>query len=74
MGQSKFISQAVSISGADPTTGHSILLAPNTAPVVGTNFDATAALQLDLFAKFSVSDPANAITLMQYEVQSNVGY
>ena len=49
-------------------------MAPNTAPAVGTNFDATAALQLDLFAKFSVSDAANAITLMQYEVQSNVGY
>jgi hypothetical protein len=74
MGQSKFISQAVSISGADPTTGHSIVLAPNTAPAVGTNFDATAAMQLDLFAKFSVSDAANAITLQQFEAQSNVLY
>ncbi len=74
IGQSKFTSQAVSVSGADATTGHSTLLAPNTAPVVGTTFDATAAMQLDLFAKFSVSDPANAITLMQFEAQSNVLY
>ncbi len=74
IGQSTFTSQAISVSGADPTTGHSVLMAPNTAPVVGTTFDATAAMQLDLFAKFSVSDAANAITLMQFEAQSNVGY
>jgi hypothetical protein len=70
MGASRFVCQAVSVSGADPTTGHSILMAPNTAPAVGTNFDATALQQLDLFGKFSVSDAANSITLEQYEVFS----
>lgn len=74
MGQSVFFSQAASVSGADPTTGHSLLLAPNSAPAVGSNFDSTAALVLDLFAKFSVSDAANLITLHQYEVLSNVLY
>jgi len=72
MGQGWCASQALSVSGADPTTGHSILLTPNTAPAVGANFDSTAALVLDLFGKFSISDPANSITLHQYEVQSNV--
>lgn len=70
MGQSMFVSQAISVSGADPTTGHSVLMAPNTAPTVGSNFDATSLMQLDLFAKFSVSDAANSITLEQYEVFS----
>lgn len=70
MGQSVFTSQAVSISGADPTTGHSILMAPNTAPAVGSNFDATALQQIDLFGKFSISNAANSITLEQYEVFS----
>ena len=74
MGQGTFMSQAVSISGADPTTGHTMLLIPNSAPAVGTNFDSTVAQIVDMFAKFSVSDPANAITLHQYEIQSNVLY
>lgn len=70
MGQSRFMSQAASISGADPTTGHSFLMAPNSAPAVGNTFDSTSALVLDLFGKFSIADPANAITLHQYEAQS----
>lgn len=74
MGQGLFFSQAISISGADPTVGHSFLLAPNSAPAVGTAFDATAALVLDMFAKWSIADSANSITLHQYEVQTNVLY
>ena len=74
MGQAVFFSQAASISTSDPTAGHSFLMAPNSAPAVGSNFDATAALVLDMFAKFSIADALNAITLHQYEVQSNVLY
>lgn len=74
MGQGTFMSQAVSISGADPTTGHSMLMIPNSAPVVGTNFDSTVAQVVDLFGKFSVSDAANSITLHQYELTANVLY
>ena len=70
MGASKFTCQAINISGADTTTSHPVLMAPNTVPTVGTSFDATALMQLDLFAKFSVSDAANAITLEQYKVFS----
>lgn len=74
MGQGRFDSQAASISAADPTSGHSFLMAPNSAPAVGNNFDATAALVLDLFATFSIANAGNAMTLHQYEVQSNVLY
>ncbi len=74
MGQSRFMCQAVNVSGADPTTSHSFVMAPNTAPAVGTTFDSTAALVLDLFGKWSVGDTANSITLHQYEVQTNVLY
>lgn len=74
MGQGRFVSQAANISGADSTTGHSVLLTPNTAPALGTAFDATAAEQLDLFAAFSTANTGNAITLHQYEVQTNITY
>lgn len=74
MGQGIFFSQAASISGADPTTGHSLLLTPNTAPAVGNTFDSTASLTLDCFAKFSVADPANAVTLHQFKVQGDPLY
>lgn len=69
-GQGIFFSQAANISGADPTTTHSMLMAPNSAPAVGNNVDATTALVLDLFATFSVADPANALTLHQYRAES----
>lgn len=72
MGQGRFLSQAANISGADPTTSHSVLLTPNSAPTVGTNFDATASEQLDLFATFSIANSGNSITLHQYKVQSDV--
>lgn len=66
MGQGRFFSQAANISGADPTTGHSFLMAPNTAPAVGTGFDSTAVQQADMFATFSVANASNSIQLHQY--------
>ena len=74
MGQGFFMSQAANLAGADPTTGHEMLLIPNSAPAVGTSFDSTAAQVVDLFGKFSASDPLNSITLHQYELMSNVSY
>jgi hypothetical protein len=74
MGQGKFTSQAANISSSDPTTGHSTLLTPNTTPAVGSNFDSTTALVLDLFATFSIANAGNAIAVNQYEVLSNVQY
>lgn len=72
IGQSQFHCQAASISGADPTTGHSYLMAPNTAPAVGNTFDSTAALVLDMFGKFSIGDPANSITCNAFLIESNL--
>jgi hypothetical protein len=74
MGQGIFFSQAANISSSDAATGHSLLMSPNSTPAVGTSFDSTAAQQMDLFGTFSVSNAGNAITLHQYEVQSNVLY
>lgn len=66
MGQATIISQAVSISGADPTTGHGALVAPNTAPAVGTGFDSTISNILDFFVGFSISNAGNGVQIHQY--------
>lgn len=60
--------QPFSISAADPTSGHSILLAPNVTPVDGTGFDSTANNIMDLFATFSIANAGNLIQLHDYEV------
>ena len=70
IGLSKLHSQAVSISGADPTTGHSFVLAPNTTPAAGTGFDSTSALTVDLFATFSTANAGNLIGLEQLVIEA----
>jgi hypothetical protein len=70
MGTSRFTSQAASVSGADPTTGHGVLLAPNTAPAVGSNVDNTGSLQIDVFGTFSIANSGNAVTLHQFWLES----
>lgn len=70
MGQGWIASQAVNISSSDSSASHSILLIPNTAPAVGNTFDSTAAQQADVFATFSISNAANAITLQQFVFES----
>jgi hypothetical protein len=59
------------ISGAvgDPTLGVGELLAPNTAPAVGTGFDSTIANIVDFFVGISVSNAANGIQVYQYSVE-----
>ena len=46
------------------------LLAPATAPAVGTGFDSTAAQTLDFFAGFSISNAANTIQIQQVLVEA----
>lgn len=70
LGQAKFFSQAANLSGADPTSGHSFLMTPNTAPAVGTNFDSTASAQWDLFAAFSIANAGNGLTLHQFVLEA----
>lgn len=43
---------------------------PASAPAVGTGFDATVAMVVDLFATFSVNNAANSITLHQYTLEA----
>jgi len=46
------------------------ILAPATAPAVGTGFDSTAAQTLDFFAGFSISNAANTIQVQQVLVEA----
>lgn len=58
------------ISGAvaDPTLSIGDLMAPATAPAVGTGFDSTVLNYLDFFVGISVSNAANGIQIYQYTV------
>jgi hypothetical protein len=71
MGQAWVASQALSLTAvADSTTTPAQLLAPNTAPAVGTGFDSTVAMVVDLFATFSISNAGNGITIHQYFLEA----
>lgn len=66
MGQGIITSQCLSLTvAADSTTTPATLLMPNTTPAVGTGFDSTVAMVVDLFGTFSLNN-ANAIQLHQY--------
>lgn len=66
MGQGLVTAQSLSLTAvADSTTTPATLLMPNTTPAVGTGFDSTVAMVVDLFGTFSLNN-ANAITLQQY--------
>ncbi len=66
MGQGVMTAQALSLTAvADSTTTPATLLLPNTTPTVGTGFDSTVAMVVDLFGTFSLNN-ANAITVQQY--------
>lgn len=69
MGQAKIESQAVVATAvADGTQTHSVLLAPNTAPAVGTGFDSTVANIVDFWAGFSISNAATGVQIQQYKI------
>src|SRR5882757_5260324 len=63
MGQGWIQSQAFVVSGAtaDSVNTHTTLLIPNTAPAVGTGFDSTVAMVVDLFAACGTSNASNGI-------------
>jgi len=46
------------------------LLAPITAPAVGTGFDSTAAQTLDFFVGFTISSASNGVQVQQYIVEA----
>ena len=70
MGQGQMTAQSLSLTAvADSATTPATLLLPNTTPAVGTGFDSTVAMVIDLFATFSLNN-ANAIQVMQYTLES----
>jgi hypothetical protein len=68
LGVGRFTSSILtgSTSGAQCTSW----LLPVTAPVVGTGFDSTITNVVNLFCACSVNNAANAITLLQYNLES----
>jgi hypothetical protein len=66
-----FIITETIVGVAAPAAGPAgALCIPNTAPVAGTGFDSTAALTVDVFAKFSVNTATTQITLNQYILEA----
>jgi hypothetical protein len=69
MGQGKMTSQALSLTAvADSATTCATLMLPNTTPAVGTGFDYSVSMVMDLFGTFSLSN-ANAITIQQFMIE-----
>lgn len=58
------------ISAADAAVSEVTIVAPITAPAVGTGFDSTIATTLDFFTGFSVSNAANSVTVHLYVVEA----
>lgn len=69
MGQGTIHSQTVNATAvADGTQTHTTLLAPNTAPAVGTGFDSTIANIIDFWTGFSINNAGNGVQVQQYNV------
>jgi hypothetical protein len=70
-GQGVMTSQALSLTAvADSTTTPATLLLPNSTPAVGTGFDSTVAMVVDLFATFSINNAGNLIQTHGYFFES----
>jgi len=70
MGQGIVTAQSLSLTAvADSATTPATLLIPNTTPGVGTGFDSTVSMVVDLFGTFSLNN-ANAIQLHQYTLEA----
>lgn len=54
----------------DDAQGMQTLLAPATAPAVGTGFDSTVAAILDFWAGFTISNVGNGVQIHEYSVES----
>lgn len=61
----EFISRALIGSGAVNVSGNGVLMLPDTAPAVGTGFDSSSALAVDVFATWSIANAANSLTVHQ---------
>ena len=70
LGQGTFASHAV-IGSPAPTAGGAgtHMLPYNAAPAVGTGFDSTAAVTVDMFGTWSVASASNSITCHQFVIE-----
>ena len=68
VGQGQMLAQAASL--ADNAGGTGNVMAPNTAPAIGTGFDGMVANTLDFFVAQSFSGAGNGFQLQQYKVTS----
>lgn len=66
LGTGRWNSRSLVGSAAVAAGGAGSIALPDTAPAVGSNFDSTAALQLDLTGQWSVNDAGNSILLHQF--------
>lgn len=72
MATADFISRAVIGSAAAGAGGAGELMLPDTAPAVGTGFNSSLALPVDVFATWSVANAANSIQTHQALVELKV--
>ena len=68
MHQGEWVSESVIGSGIPTATGAGTHLLPNATPAVGTGFNSTVGLFMDLFATWSLSN-ANSILCHQFHVE-----
>jgi hypothetical protein len=68
MHQGEWISESVIGAPAPAAGGSSSHMLPNAAPAVGTGFDSTVSMVIDLFGTWSLSN-ANSITVHQYMLE-----
>lgn len=67
LSQGSIACQALSLTAvADSTTSVNTLMMPNTNPAVGTGFDSTVAMVVDVFGTFSINSASNLVTVHQY--------
>lgn len=72
LGIGQFTSEALvgAGTGAAGSTTNGALNLPATAPAVGSNFDASTANVIDLFATFSINNAANSIQVHTFKIES----
>jgi hypothetical protein len=72
MHQGKWISESIIGAPLPAAGGVPVHMLPNAAPAVGTSYDPSIAATFDLFAQWSVANPANSIQVHQYSLESLV--
>lgn len=72
MGLGQAVGRMFTLTAAqtDDAQGMQSILAPSTAPAVGTGFDSTIANTLDFWVGFTISNAGNGVQIQQYQVSA----